>query len=89
MEAPADVRHLDLESVTLADGAPVPREFANPTDGTIAFFFVHPSGVPFQLTLPAVSTCEPPSHGLIGLANSLCMFVSPSSDPSKKHAGMQ
>lgn len=24
----------DLESVALADGAPVPREFANPTDGT-------------------------------------------------------
>lgn len=23
----------DLESVALADGAPVPREFANPTDG--------------------------------------------------------
>uniref|UniRef100_A0A8D3E5P9 Synaptic vesicle 2-related protein n=1 Tax=Scophthalmus maximus TaxID=52904 RepID=A0A8D3E5P9_SCOMX len=26
----------DLESVALADGAPVPREFANPTDGTMA-----------------------------------------------------
>lgn len=25
----------DLESVALADGAPVPREFANPTDGKI------------------------------------------------------
>lgn len=25
----------DLESVALADGAPVPREFANPTDGTV------------------------------------------------------
>ncbi|XP_046872798.1 synaptic vesicle 2-related protein [Hypomesus transpacificus] len=34
LEEPADVRHLDLESVALADGAPVPREFANPTDDT-------------------------------------------------------
>lgn len=25
----------DMESVSLADGAPVPREFANPTDGMI------------------------------------------------------
>lgn len=25
----------DLESVALADGAPVPREFANPSDGTV------------------------------------------------------
>lgn len=25
----------DLESVALADGAAVPREFANPTDGTV------------------------------------------------------
>ena len=25
----------DLESVALADGPPVPREFANPTDGII------------------------------------------------------
>lgn len=25
----------DLESAPLADGAPVPREFANPTDGTV------------------------------------------------------
>lgn len=24
---------VDLESVALAEGAPVPREFANPTDG--------------------------------------------------------
>lgn len=24
---------MDMESVSLADGAPVPREFANPTDG--------------------------------------------------------
>ncbi len=27
---------MDMESVSLADGAPVPREFANPTDGTIS-----------------------------------------------------
>ncbi len=26
----------DMESVSLADGAPVPREFANPTDGMIS-----------------------------------------------------
>lgn len=25
----------DLESAPLADGAPVPREFANPTDGRV------------------------------------------------------
>lgn len=25
----------DLESAALADGAPVPREFANPSDGTV------------------------------------------------------
>jgi len=33
-----DVRtadHTDLETEALAEGAPVPREFANPTDGTV------------------------------------------------------
>lgn len=28
----------DLESVAFADGAPVPREFANPTDGRVSCF---------------------------------------------------
>lgn len=30
----------NMESVSLADGAPVPREFANPTEGMIGCTFV-------------------------------------------------